>query len=87
MNKKDLGDLATAYKLTFGNEMGKDVLEDLEHFCFGKVDVFTESSRADGSIDPIQMAGYEGRRSVLFMIKRYLETDLNETQEETFAET
>lgn len=75
MNEKDL---QTVYRLTFGDETGKDVVEDLERFCFGSITTFSVANKEDGSIDPYQLARLEGRREVLTRIMNFLKIDLSD---------
>ena len=83
MNEKDL---QTAYRHTFGNEMGKDVLRDLELFCFGSLTTFTSSLKEDNSVCPLQLARMEGRREVLTKIMIELKIDINQLYDDYVKE-
>ena len=69
------------YRAVFASETGREVLRDLNKFCFGTVGYLdsakTVKTSQDGqrtvglsSIDPLEIARFEGRREVLTMILR-----------------
>jgi len=71
-------DIQNAYKLTFGNEMGKEVIRDLDLFCKGSITSFTSATKEDNSLCPYQVVRMEGRREVLTKIMIELKIDIND---------
>lgn len=60
----------TAYRTCLGNEMGKDILRDLNLFCNG--------TRSNFDSDALMMARMEGRREVFNRIMTFLKIDVEE---------
>ena len=56
-----------AYRLSLGNEAGKDVIADLRSFCNG--------TRSNFSPDALEMARMEGRREVFMRIMNFMKVD------------
>lgn len=57
----------TAYRLTFGSEVSKDVLADLRVFC--------NATKTNFSSDALEMARMEGRREVFNRIMSFMKVD------------
>ena len=59
-----------AFRLTFGNEVAKDVLADLRVFC--------NATKTSFSSDPLEMARQEGRREVFNRIMSFMKVDFED---------
>lgn len=73
---KSLKDKQSLYRQVLGNEAGRELLSDLNVFCFG-----TKTTLA-GSVDVIELARREGRREVFLQIMRMLKVDIHDIYEE-----
>ena len=60
-NNKKILQLREDYKITFGSDQGKKVLNDLENRCHEFVTTFSK--------DSYETAFFEGQRSILIFIK------------------
>lgn len=56
-----------AYRLSLGNESGKEVIADLRSYCNG--------TRSNFNSDPLEMARMEGRREVFMRIVNFMKID------------
>lgn len=57
------------YKKVFGNEYGRQVIEDLNIFCNG--------TRTHNTNDPMELMRLEGRREVLLQIMTVMKIDVS----------
>tara|TARA_R110000822_G_scaffold23884_2_gene73303 strand:+ start:1909 stop:2136 length:228 start_codon:yes stop_codon:yes gene_type:complete len=73
-NNKKLLDLINHYKIVFGSDEGKSVLEDLERRCFYNVTTFSKG-------DTNETAFFEGQRTVLLFIKGMLNKKIEKEKE------
>lgn len=72
--------ISVDYRSVFKTENGKNVLNDLNKFCFGSrsyIDTTKKMTVNDAggvvsvsSVDPLELARFEGRREVLLYIMR-----------------
>lgn len=69
-------DKAKAYRLTFGNETGKEVIADLRRFCCGTKTTFSTDST--GRLDPLHLARMEGRREVFLQIMTIMKVEFED---------
>ncbi|KKN21042.1 hypothetical protein LCGC14_0929400 [marine sediment metagenome] len=70
--EKQLKALAQAYMLTFGNEMGERVLDDLKDQGLVYEPYFGPRER-DYPLDPIRLGALEGRRHIVLYIMALIE--------------
>ena len=73
-NNKKLLDLINHYKIVFGSDECKSVLEDLERRCFYNVTTFSKG-------DTNETAFFEGQRTVLLFIKGMLNKKIEKEKE------
>lgn len=59
------------YQAFFNSDVGKELLLELKKYC--KIDIDSSALFYNGSVDPLMMAVYNGRREVYQYILKLLE--------------